>query len=176
MDIEAIVKKLMGAYYGLNTYAEADMRAALTELAAEYDEERKATEFELSVAKERIKQLEAERVPEVIRKAISIAAAICDAVPGHQHEVATDDWRQHIGRLVNERTDGRSGYDIVREAELIIASGNFKGDLDGWKLVPVEPTPDMLSAYDHCDALGCEHAETFWSAMLAAAPKHKEGE
>jgi hypothetical protein len=32
----------------------------------------------------------------------------------------------------------------------------------------------MLSAFDHCDVQGCQFAETFWDAMLAAAPK-KEG-
>jgi len=39
----------------------------------------------------------------------------------------------------------------------------------GWRLVPIYPTSDMLSAFDHCDAQGCQFAETYWDAMLAAA-------
>jgi len=47
---------------------------------------------------------------------------------------------------------------------------------EGWKLVPIYPTSDMLSAFDHCDAQGCQFAETYWDAMLAVAPAPKEGE
>ena len=47
---------------------------------------------------------------------------------------------------------------------------------EGWRLVPIYPTSDMLSAFDHCDAQGCQFAETYWDAMLAAAPAPKEGE
>lgn len=42
---------------------------------------------------------------------------------------------------------------------------------DGWQLVPVEPTPEMLSA-----AVSDVHSATYWGvayrSMLSAAPKH----
>lgn len=47
---------------------------------------------------------------------------------------------------------------------------------DGWKLVPVEPTWEMLSAngcVKHHDGQECSHHENrkrIWRAMLAAAP------
>ena len=47
---------------------------------------------------------------------------------------------------------------------------------EGWSLVPIYPTSDMLSAFDHCDAQGCQFAETYWDTMLAAAPAPKKGE
>lgn len=45
----------------------------------------------------------------------------------------------------------------------------------GWKLVPVEPTPEMLNANGQCPiALGQrflhDDARNTWAAMLAAAP------
>lgn len=49
---------------------------------------------------------------------------------------------------------------------------------EGWQLVPVEPTSEMISAgnaalaYDCCSGT----ADEAWPAMLAAAPKHQVGE
>lgn len=82
MDIETLVKKHAGHHYD----AEADIRAALTEQAAEYEQklaedkrthlrelqeasdlgtnQLASTAMQLQVAQERIRQLEAEQVPE----------------------------------------------------------------------------------------------------------------
>lgn len=46
---------------------------------------------------------------------------------------------------------------------------------EGWKLVPVEPTPEMLSAIvreaDRQESYWAYKPEKFYSAMLAAAPQ-----
>lgn len=41
---------------------------------------------------------------------------------------------------------------------------------DGWRLVPVEPTPQMIEAGSHCWMMTDDNAESYWNAMLAAAP------
>jgi hypothetical protein len=47
----------------------------------------------------------------------------------------------------------------------------------GWKLVPVEPTPEMVNAgfqaWDDFDKGLCEAPGCVWDAMLAAAPKEQ---
>jgi len=42
----------------------------------------------------------------------------------------------------------------------------------GWKLVPVEPTPEMVRAGQELKPLGKWHAQikAVWTAMLAASP------
>lgn len=43
---------------------------------------------------------------------------------------------------------------------------------DGWALVPIEPTPEMVAAYDAYWATDEEDTgRIFWSAMLAASPR-----
>ena len=64
----------------------------------------------------------------------------------------------------------------IKDLQLeMLANGEAQRVPEGWRLVPIYPTSDMLSAFDHCDAQGCQFAETYWDAMLAAATK-KEGE
>lgn len=41
---------------------------------------------------------------------------------------------------------------------------------DGWRLVPVEPTTEMLTAGSHAVELHSHSPRGTWSAMLAAAP------
>lgn len=54
--------------------------------------------------------------------------------------------------------------------------------LEGWKLVPVEPTFAMLAAdgcREHHEGQECtfhKNRRRIWAAMLAAAPKHQGGE
>ena len=50
----------------------------------------------------------------------------------------------------------------------ILDAGNMT--LEGWKLVPVEPTQEMLDAYIHMQGR-FSSARSDWAAMLAAAPQ-----
>lgn len=47
-------------------------------------------------------------------------------------------------------------------------------DMEGWKLVPVKPTREMVDAGD--GVTYCDTASAVWSAMLAAAPTPSKGE
>jgi hypothetical protein len=65
------------------------------------------------------------------------------------------------------------GWNACREAMLAQGNGGVR---DGWKLVPVEPTQEMLDAHSktfgYVDTRWCEgDIEGAWEAMLASAPK-----
>lgn len=45
---------------------------------------------------------------------------------------------------------------------------------EGWKLVPVEPTVEMLSAGAECWHISKDNADGYYRAMLAAAPNQGE--
>ena len=47
--------------------------------------------------------------------------------------------------------------------------------LDGWKLVPVEPTEAMISEVIDAGTFDEDDVAYFWYSMLAAAPKHEGG-
>lgn len=50
--------------------------------------------------------------------------------------------------------------------------------LEGWKLVPIEPTEAMLKAGEGICAACCQEGDqtpAIWEAMLAAAPDYVEG-
>jgi hypothetical protein len=62
---------------------------------------------------------------------------------------------------------------IVRELEELKAALQSQASRADWKLVPVEPTHEMLDAY--VDQDGRFHsARSDWAAMLEAAPKFGE--
>ncbi|HIE5387002.1 TPA: hypothetical protein ACXNPR_000296 [Enterobacter cancerogenus] len=85
----------------------------------------------------------------------------------------------------------RESYDACRAAMLQGADGNSPVIPDGWVLVPIEPTEDMIihgfeaelreefrdaEAWEAFEEMsGCEQAAQrarwCWSAMIAAAPK-----
>lgn len=78
---------------------------------------------------------------------------------------------------------GAGGWDMVGPENLIAAvlkcaaactAPAAQPDIEGWKLVPIEPTPEMLQA-DWNVTLSDAHTETgvaecAWAAMLAASP------
>ena len=85
----------------------------------------------------------------------------------------------------------RESYDACRSAMLQGADGNSPVIPDGWALVPIEPTEDMIvngfesepdesfsdeKEWEAYDAMsGCQQAahraKLCWAAMIAAAPK-----
>ena len=137
MDIEELIKKHSGEWGEYTQIAvESSIRAALTELAAGYEQRLSGYESMSALNRalgERIRQLEAEHE----RKKALLLEAHCERVSSLQERI-----RQLEGERVPE----------------------------GWKLVPVEPTPEMLAAVSWP---GC--ARTDYAHMLAAAPS-KEGE
>lgn len=79
-----------------------------------------------------------------------------------------------------EPNDFSHGYDIGYEAGKLHASQATEPE--GWKLVPIRPTVEMLDAANASDreyslrAFGagvhmCQSGEDHWAAMLAAAPE-----
>lgn len=65
-------------------------------------------------------------------------------------------------------------------ADLVVPMLTSARVSDGWQLVPIEPTQEMLEMAHALDPLGCdvEYAAdvypAIWKAMLAAAPKPEE--
>lgn len=71
---------------------------------------------------------------------------------------------------------------IMSADERILSFNVFNGELssasaipEGWKLVPIEPTPEMIRAGNECWMITEGNAPAYWSEMLAAAPQ-PEGE
>jgi hypothetical protein len=73
------------------------------------------------------------------------------------------------------RQQGRTAAGVAAVLALAQAAPGVPG---GWKLVPVEPTDDMLNAYqeEQCRWSNITHVDddatqSLWSAMLAATPQ-----
>ena len=63
---------------------------------------------------------------------------------------------------------------VGRDEESAIAAWNRRASPasvpEGWKLVPVEATKEMEQAFEHCKYSQCDYADSYWDAMLVAAP------
>lgn len=104
-------------------------------------------------------------------KAKLSAVAIC-----HPNGVRT--LAEEALEIITNPLDGLTQPDHVPDATEMVSVPAAPAVPDGWKLVPVEPTEEMRDA-----ALGewsaankvSMHASylSYWSAMLAAAPKHE---
>ncbi|HDT6076339.1 TPA: hypothetical protein QHC28_000902 [Aeromonas veronii bv. veronii] len=96
------------------------------------------------------------------------------------------DIHEHIGASIPQTiSEHYQGCDLLDRIDAVLAGQvpyHPEQPLDmvqeGWKLVPVNPTSEMISAgnaalaYDCCSGT----ADEAWPAMLAAAPKHQGGE
>lgn len=69
----------------------------------------------------------------------------------------------------------RESYDACRAAMLQGADGNSPVTKDGWVMVPVEPTMEILDEFDSIIDHGAEDSKEAWSRLIAAAPQ-KEAE
>lgn len=84
MDIDAIVNRAYTSWaYGKGTAWTEHMRAAITELSAAHAIELRAYEATVANQAERIRQLEAERVPEGWQRVPS-RCPLCEYQYGHQ--------------------------------------------------------------------------------------------
>lgn len=77
--------------------------------------------------------------------------------------------KRHAGAYV---LPGWDGHNLAKLAEAALAA-NVPA---GYKLVPVEPTPEMLAVnVDPGEYVSIEAARILWRAMLAAAPDAQKG-
>lgn len=83
----------------------------------------------------------------------------CDGTRGHFSAIRCGDAREEVERLLAQPVSG--GYTL-----------SYPVIPDGWKLVPVEPTAEMINA---ALASGAISIRTAYSAMLAAAPEGGNG-
>lgn len=60
-----------------------------------------------------------------------------------------------------------------RAAMLQGADGNSPVIPDGWVMMPVEPTEEMLDEFDSIIDYGAEDSKDAWSRLIAAAPQQE---
>ena len=65
------------------------------------------------------------------------------------------------------------GWNACRAAMLQGADGNSPVIPDGWVMVPVEPTMEMLDEFDSIIDHGAEDSKEAWSRLIAAAPQQE---
>ena len=92
--------------------------------------------------------------------------------------VELEDIAEIVGQYASERSKRITELqDALELAEEAVRAKHFpdaaKMVLDGWKLVPVEPTTEMVKAATH-SSVGFG-ARSAYKAMLAAAPNHEGG-
>ena len=92
------------------------------------------------------------------------AKAIEDAAEQYAYAYSIDDFK-----------DRSKAFDVLQDAIWAGVSANkMVAAPDGWQLVPVEPTKEMLSSVDDEASdkyVARGRAVSAWKSMLAAAPK-----
>jgi hypothetical protein len=90
---------------------------------------------------------------------------------------------EELGERIKQRLTQRGGVDLDELLADVAALVKLASVAPGWKLVPIEPTPEMVSrAVKECDGIGggsCgersavdgDDMRSVWEAMLAASPK-----
>ncbi|EJF5433475.1 hypothetical protein M8V57_002718 [Salmonella enterica] len=114
-------------------------------------------------------------LPELIEgMEVSIDVSTCDADAGNRYFGTVTE--------VSELYTARNGYILlVQDAEPNFdVNGNSPVTPDGYALVPVEPTDEMIAAAMNCEDVLFNSDESFcvqfgniYEAMLAAAPQHE---
>ena len=86
-----------------------------------------------------------------------------------------------------EKAEGREVFaaadklEKAKDALIAYIDGRTAGAApEGWKLVPIEPTPEMIAANGTCDVpegaqMLADDARATWAAMIAAAPSPQHG-
>lgn len=114
-------------------------------------------------------------LPELIEgMEVSIDVSTCDADAGNRYFGTVTE--------VSELYTAKNGYILlVQDAEPNFdVNGNSPVTPDGYALVPVEPTDEMIAAAMNCEDVLFNSDESFcvqfgniYEAMLAAAPQHE---
>jgi hypothetical protein len=84
--------------------------------------------------------------------------------------MATDNtaaWREALERIADPRNTHFAGDAQVVAREALASPPAQPAVPEGWKLVPIKPTMQMINALADTDP---EH-ESVWDAVLAAAPE-----
>ncbi|EAV2866101.1 hypothetical protein EZ472_17305 [Salmonella enterica] len=134
-----------------------------------------------TITRERLKQIYAEceeRDPAIfeIRELVRIALASLEAEPiGYIHVKALNDMRDRSSLLGRVWVDDTGSGDCVP----LYATPPATVVPEGYTLVPVEPTDEMIAAAMNCEDVVFNSDESFcvqfgniYEAMLAAAPQH----
>ncbi|WP_347003885.1 hypothetical protein [Enterobacter roggenkampii] len=79
--------------------------------------------------------------------------------------------QRHIG--LHCKVPAEDMVKIVEMAMLQGADGNSPVIPDGWVMVPVEPTMEMLDEFDSIIDYGAEDSKEAWSRLIAAAPQRE---
>lgn len=79
--------------------------------------------------------------------------------------------QRHIGQYCKVPPE-----DMVEIMERLLNAGNSPVIPDGYVMVPVEPTKEILDEFDSIIDYGAEDSEDAWRRLLAAAPQEVKGE
>jgi hypothetical protein len=103
-------------------------------------------------------------------------AALTDPAAGEDVEALLADLRAVDTRYRGDPAHDLDGYTVKTKMLEIVErhAARLRAVPQGWKLVPIEPTPEMLEAYvDACfrrGQAGVEGIKVGWPAACAAAP------
>ena len=132
--IEELAKKFAGGLLGVTfRAAENVLRAALTELAAEHAMEMRAQDATIANLQERVRQLEAERVPEWIESISRVPDENQIVVVLHPHKKSRDGFARAFSSWSSEG----DGWSIGKE--------QFIRDNKFWMPLPSAPEQNTVS-------------------------------
>ncbi|EOF6410711.1 hypothetical protein ACK1IP_002529 [Salmonella enterica] len=165
----------------MTTITKEEVKAFIEQIESDLANGWEAQIFELELARIALASLDAEpvsqtyKLPELIEgMEVSIDVSTCDADAGNRYFGTVTE--------VSELYTARNGYILlVQDAEPNFdVNGNSPVTPDGYALVPVEPTDEMIAAAMNCEDVLFNSDESFcvqfgniYEAMLAAAPQHE---
>lgn len=90
--------------------------------------------------------------------------------------LAEGGWNNEANAALMAACNPEAMRTLLAEIDCLRASQSdgTSGVPDGWKLVPMEPTVEMLAAGAECWHISKDNAEGYYRAMLAAAPNQGE--
>lgn len=163
----------------MTTITREEVKAFIEQIESDLSNGWEAQIFELKLAEIALASLEAEpvsqtyKLPELIEgMEVSIDVSTCDADAGNRYFGTVTE--------VSELYTAKNGYILlVQDAEPNFdVNGNSPVTPDGYALVPVEPTDEMIAAAMNCEDVLFNSDESFcvqfgniYEAMLAAAPQ-----
>ncbi|END2155067.1 DUF551 domain-containing protein [Salmonella enterica subsp. enterica serovar Newport] len=165
----------------MTTITREEVKAFIEQIESDLANGWEAQIFELKLARIALASLDAEpvsqtyKLPELIEgMEVSIDVSTCDADAGNRYFGTVTE--------VSELDTAKNGYILlVQDAEPNFdVNGNSPVTPDGYALVPVEPTDEMIAAAMNCEDVLFNSDESFcvqfgniYEAMLAAAPQHE---
>lgn len=98
---------------------------------------------------------------------VSVDVSTCDADAGHRYFGTVTE--------ISELETAKNGFILlVQDAKPNFKqAGNSPVTPDGYVLVPIEPTMEMLDEFDSIIDYGAEDSKDAWSRLIAAAPQQE---